>query len=420
MKRTILSLLLLSLCLPFTQGYALTTPPSGQPKTFLGPFLQLSRYDTFTENTGFSLLGEAGPRNFRVGGTFGWMSSPHQRFKLSGEYLWQNLTYSFFSGNTNQWVSQGALGFAYQTDIPEDLRFQSQFNLQAFLSHAPSKNLSNITGTYLYNDVVTNYTNFRRIAGSNAAGISSGVSTQPWQGGLLNLSANYDSVRYDTVNTINRDAKGIGGTISLNQAFVHNMDLNLLASLRAPFNEFQGDLGWTTDSQLGTWRLSIGSNYVIGKNTLPSSYTLQIGANYLPNQPSPRRTAEKLAAWHFLDWLAKPAVYLPEVLAVPDERVGNCLTPPLVINVIGDNLPGGGYGFSGSYSQDLSIIFSGEGVITYTMNYNGQPNNGSVIISGSTLIGNNNYPGGQYTNISVTASNGCGSTTSNLFNATTL
>jgi hypothetical protein len=415
MKKRLRYLLGISLLITTIHALALTNPPSGQPKTFLGPALQLNRYDTFTESLGFAVLGEAGPRNFRAGGTLGWMATPHQRLKLSAEYLFQNLTYSFFSGNTNQWVSQAALGLAYQADIPCTQRYQTQFHMNGFLSHAPSKNLSNVTGTYFYNNVVTNYTNFRRIAGSNAAGISPGINFLPWEGGLVNLDANYDNVRYDTIYTQNQDAKGIGATISLNQLFIHHIDLNALASIRAPFNQFAGDVGWTTNSKLGQWRLSLGSDYVIGKNTLPSSYSLLLGANYVPSQPSPQGSQAKITAWRFIDWLAKPAIYLPQVLAIPDERVGNCLGAPTVIGQIGGSVFSG-VGFIGAFSVALNTIFSGEN-ITYTINYNGQPNNGSVIISSGTLIGNDDYPNDAYTNISVTATNACGSRTSNLFQA---
>lgn len=420
MIKQTLSRLLLALTL-FTTCHianALTTPPGSQPKSFLGPILQLSREDTLTENTGFNLLGEAGPKNFRAGGTFGWAATAHQRFKLSAEYLWQNITYAFFSGDTTQWMSQGALGLAYEADVPQDQRFQTQFNVSGFLSHAGSKNLSSQTGTYLYNNAVSNYIDLRRIAGSNAGGISPGVTVQPWEGGTLNLNANYDNVRYDTIYTQNQDAKGLGGTVSLSQALIHNFDIHALASVRAPFNQYEGDMGWTTDTRLGEWRIGLGSNYVIGKNTLPSTYTLTLSADYLPNQPQPHSTRAKMAAWRFLDWLAKPAVYLPQVLAIADERVTNCDNPPVFYNIIGDNIPPGSeIGFVGPFSDTLNGHFQGDNLI-YTINYNGQPNNGSVIISNNTtLIGNNNYPNGQYTNISVTAHNDCGSVTSNLFNA---
>lgn len=409
--------LTLTLFIMSSFSYALTNPPGSDPKTFLGPILQLSRQDTFTENTGFAVLGEAGPRNFRASGTLGFITTPHQRLKLSLEYLWQNITYAFFSGDSSQWVSQGALGLAYEADVPSDHRFQTQFNFSGFLSHAPSKTLSTETGTYLNNNVVTNFMDFRRIAGSNAGGVSPGLTTQPWEGGKLNLNVNYDNVRYDTTYTTNKDAKGLGGTVSLNQALVHNVDLNALASVRAPFNQYEADLGWTTPTKLGEWRIGLGSDVVIGKNTLPSTYTLTLSANYLPNQPEPHSTRAKIAAWRFIDWLSKPAVYLPQVLAVPDERVGNCASIPTLIDIIGDNIPpGSSIGFQGPFSQNLAVNFSGDN-LTYTINYNGQPNNGSVTIINGVLTGDNNYPGGQYTNISVTARNECGSVTSNLFNA---
>ena len=45
--------------------------------------------------------------------------------------------------------------------------------------------------------MVANFIDNRRIAGSNAAGISPGLSIMPWSGGRIGAAVNYDNVRYD-------------------------------------------------------------------------------------------------------------------------------------------------------------------------------------------------------------------------------
>ncbi len=401
-----------------TLALALTNPETGQPKTFLGPFVQLSREDTLTQTLGFSALTELGLNNVRVGGTVGWLATDTQRLKLSLEYLWQRIAYNFFSGQTNQWVSQGALGGAYEGDLPRDWLWQPALTFSGFISHAPSKSLSNTVGQFLDDGVVTNYTNFRRIAGSNAAGVSPGVSIKPWMGGTIGLNLNYDSVRYDMLYGPNQDAKGFGGTVSWHQSLNYRTDFNILGSVRAPFNLISGDVGIVTPTTLGFWRFGIGSNYELGKNTLPDTYSLMFTASYLPNQPKEASRHAQSVADKFIDFLATPAVYLPQVLAVPDEQVSHCIAGPMLYTDIGDNIPGG-FGFEGPVDVALNSYFTGN-ELTYTINYHGQPNNGSLVVVNGRLIGNNNYPGGEYSSITVVAHNACGSANSNTFIVRTL
>lgn len=108
-----LGILLLSIN---TAAYA-SIPNNDDPTTFLGPIVRAGYTSPLTNTTAYSVAGEAGIKNLRIGGTVGWQIMNNQRLKLSAEYLTQNITYPFFSGDTDQWVQQGAIGADYQYNI---------------------------------------------------------------------------------------------------------------------------------------------------------------------------------------------------------------------------------------------------------------------------------------------------------------
>src|SRR5579872_2216521 len=125
------------LCVP--SAFATSIPNNDHPTTFLGPTVRGDFNGLLTDTSGYSFMGEAGGRNLRVGASVGvgWMDN--QRFKLSGEYLWQEIEYAFFSNNQHSWVDQGALGARYEYDLNPTLRFKPQLNLGAYYADSGSK-----------------------------------------------------------------------------------------------------------------------------------------------------------------------------------------------------------------------------------------------------------------------------------------
>ena len=115
-------------------------PNAGNPTTFLGTLVRVGVNDSLSDNTAFSVAGELGKNNIRVDGTVGWLFINDQRLKLSAEYLFQNITYSYFYGNTAQWVPQGTISADYQYELGRyDYLFNPQINVNAYYSHSPSK-----------------------------------------------------------------------------------------------------------------------------------------------------------------------------------------------------------------------------------------------------------------------------------------
>lgn len=388
--------------------------------TFLGPTAKGRYTSPITDTTAFSVAGEAGIQNFRVGGTVGWTIDPRQRLKFSLEYLWQEINYSFFSGSTNQWVNQGAIGAAYQY-LLYDYAFRPSFDVSAFYSHAPSKSLHNVNGVLVNQfGIYQNFVNLRRIAGSNAGGIAPGVTVQPWVGGKAGVELNYDDVRYDTHLGVNRDANGFGGTVKLSQMVVENVEVSGSAAVRQPFNNYTANLAWTNVPYFGNWTLALYGAYTAGKNALPSTYDAGVSADYFFNPIVPSKVNEGPSP--FVDWTADPAVYIPQVLAVPDQAVVIQPVPPIVVCTQGfpallGTFPNLTFLSLTTHTINIAPFFTGSGLVFSIVA--SVPTVGTSTITINPLTGVITATGLRSTTfVTVTASNLCGRVSSNTFTIT--
>lgn len=405
-------------------------PNHDDPTTFLGPTLRGAYTAPWSDTTAYSVSGEVAPKNFRIGGTLAWRLAENQRFKVSAEYLWQDITYSFFSGNTDKWVNQGALGAAYLYDFM-GYSYNPQFGINAYVSHAPSKSLSTVTGTYinsLGNSVA--FTDARRIAGSTAFGIIPGITIQPWEGGKAGLDLNYDNVDYDKNFPPNEDARGFGGTARLSQMLTDNVNLGLSAAVRQPFNNYQARLAWTNVPYYGRWTFGLNGAYTAGKNTLPNTWNAGVSADYFMDQTCNTSAAQRKAATrfmdlkgeaplvpvadNFLDWTADPAVYMPQVLAIPDEDLttGCPYGTPIFTGTIPAQSTSGGLV---TISLATAPFFSGSN-LTFSLTSSAAPVPPNTLsIDATTGIVTASGPATQIISVTVTATNPCGSATSNAF-----
>ncbi len=443
MKRIVkLGFILASTLLFYSAAYSTSVPNTDNPVTFVGPTARLGYTGTINNYTAYNVAGEAGLKNFRVGGTLGWKQDENQRFKLTGEYLWQKITYAFFSGNSNQWVNQGAVGAAYQYNF-FDVIYRPEFDLTGYVSHAPSKSLNPVTGILSSGGVMTTFIDNRRIAGSNAAGISPGFALMPWQGGRVGAALNYDNVRYDTRNSTNEDAKGFGGTVLLNQAIMDDVNVGLSAAVRQPFNNYAAYLNWTyrPSPYYGTWLLSLFGDYTVGKNTLPDTYNAGISAIYALDQrcetapialnlKGERSLKGEVSLQPISDdliaWTSDPAVYMPQVLAIIDQQLGACTAgaaPALIGTIpaaIGTPNPLQGTNFN------EAVFFSGNNLTFSIVSITPALSDGDFIsltasgvlsyggTGGGPPPGNGNMINGPY-EVVIKAANACGSVLSNPF-----
>jgi hypothetical protein len=413
-------------------------PNRSDPTTFLGPTAAFKIAAPLNEDTAAAFLGEAGLKNFRLNGTVGWDLTYYQRFKISAEFLRQKITYAFFDGNDNVWLNQGAVGVGYQYDPHESSRYHVLFDISAYYSHAPSANLGNVSGTYLNSsNVLVPYAFNKRIAGSNAGGISPAIIFMPIRGTQATLALNYDNVHYDTVNTHSKNAIGLGGTVGLNQVITDDVSLNLSAGVRQPYNNYQADIVWG-NSYYGTWLFDLFGAYTAGKNSLPSTYNVGVGVTYLMDgyqgatpgavtSIEPKRTVRtgkvykdmvykdavgiplamptewdesSLINKELVKWTSVPAVYVPSIIAVPD-----VCQAPILINDIPQQ---GNHDQPSPVHINVANFFAG-GNLTYTVQIiSGSAN---VTVNGSILT----FNASSNSRLTVTATNACGSVTSNAF-----
>ncbi len=430
-----LTLVLMSSALFYSTAYSTNIPNTDNPKTFLGPTARVGFTSTLGDYSAYSVAGEAGIKNFRVGGTLGWKLTEFQRLKVSAEFLRQEITYAFFSGNTDQWMNQGAIGAAYQYDFA-DYSYRPQFELSAYGSHAPSKSLNTVTGTFTNAGMPTKFVDTRRIAGSNGAGIAPGLAITPWTGGRLSAAVNYDSVRYNKNYSPGENAVGLGGTLGFSQALTDTLSLGLAAEVRQPFNNYAANLSWSDVPYFDRWTLALFGDYTVGKSTLPNTYNVGLSANYFLDrrcgQPVPvnwkgeRNLKGEVELQPYNDgllaWAADPAVYMPQVLAVVDEKIKLTILQPIPVCTsvayIGPADPSTDFpepeaANAEPFTFNFGPLFTGSSPIKFSINVTivfGSGNASDFSINPNTGLVSYNSPGddgGVYI-VSVTGTNNCG------------
>jgi hypothetical protein len=267
----------------------------------------------------------AGPKVFRGNGTYGFALNDKNRIKITGEYLDENLDFDFYTGDTRQWMSQAAVGAAYQYWIGggkfKDLQIGGHY------SHAGSKNLSDQTidlgdGISLLDQ--------RRIAGGTDWNGTAEAGLHLWSHSLMNVGADYDKVRYDTHYDIHydgKDAQGFGGHINLQQLLTSSTQLELHSTVTQLANVYGGGLNWIwTAHNTTAWRAGLESGYTTDHTTGRNFWVNSISLNVVWDQPHEKGSIAlysdpDVSAEDLLTWTATPAVRMPDVLAISDERI---------------------------------------------------------------------------------------------------
>ena len=285
----------------------------------------------FLENeSALSLLGEVGPRNYRVNGTFGFLSSESaQRFKVSAEYLSQKLQYKFSSGKERRWMHQLGLGAMYQYwfDCPGFVKalqlhgvYSNSYNHKLKRLECPGQNLSIK----------------RRIAGAWFYALEGGLVFSPWNCGTLISSLSYDQVRYKRQYESKKRLSGIGAAFELIQRLGNNYLFIGRLEFKKPYNYLEALLTWNRKCGCGDLTLGVFSSHTWGKSRLPSTTTLgiEVGFNFgvngfgrgecCPSDPC----ASLCNSQELAGWVATPAVYMPIVLAIAEEKIKDtCVAP---------------------------------------------------------------------------------------------
>ena len=283
------------------------------------------------ENVGVSALAEAGSNNYRFNGTLGVFACDQYRFKFSGEYLTQRIHYKFSSGKSRHWVQQYALGSTYQYHM-DDCGCLKGIQLNGCYSQAKNHHLKE--------EACHDEKQFvdRRIAGSWNMDVEAGLVIAPWQCANLILSAGYDQVRYRREFFEKLRLSGAVATVKFEQQLGWGLALDVIAEFKRPYNYLEGLLSWGDRFSCGDLSLGVYAAHTWGKYHLPSSTAVggelrwswgvdsSCYASCAPCDPCASICScnrEELVAW-----LNRPAVYIPEVLAIAEQKPFHPCIPP--------------------------------------------------------------------------------------------
>jgi len=275
--------------------------------SFLGPIARFQLNSPLADEnaTGIILL-EGGPRDARFNGTLGYDFSPQHHVDLSGEYLTQKNSYPHVVGNHRKWANQTAGGLKYYYAF--DNFHRSLLNIGGWIAHTANVSDSTV--------VTPTFTDFRNVAGSNAGGVSPGVTLHPWLGGETSLALNWDTATYTTKFAPHVQAEGFGVTGNYKQQFVHNLQLDLMASSRAIFDNYKAEFDCMTQLSGGQLITGVFYNYTHGKKALPNASVVGLNVRYDINDVNSIRSQHAST-----QWIAEPAVLMPEVLAIPEDAI---------------------------------------------------------------------------------------------------
>lgn len=370
----------------------------------------------FLENdSAVSLLAEVGPRNYRLNGTYGFFSNEQHRFKFSGEYLAEKLQYKFESGKTRRWMHQLGLGGKYQywfqcPGIIKGLQlhgvYSNSYNHKLGRVHCTSENL----------------TLKRRIAGAWFYAVEGGVVLTPWECGTFVASISYDQVQYKRQHQSKHRVSGVGATFELTQKLAYDYTLVARAEFKRPFNYLEALLSWNHQCGCGDLTLGIFGSHTWGKSRLPSATSagIELGFNFgvtgLNCGTSPCCDPCGVSCYDpcapvccdrgdLAAWVASPAVYMPIVLAIADEKTRrNCVTPGVSSTGIPNQVIQPGQTFA---IQTASAFNANGNVLTFSAT--GLPAGATIDPNTGVITGRNPGIGESVSTVTVTATSACGS-----------
>lgn len=357
-----------------------------------------------SENSAFSLMGEAGKRNFRASGTFGFIFGNDHRFKITTEWLKQKLAYNFSTGRINQWFDQFAAGAVYGHRFYCN-RYLAGIEASGFGSYVKSKDLNQVV---CVDRIVS-----RHLAGSSAFGFSAGLVFTPTHRMKVKLSGNYDVVIYHRKFGLNRHVNGFGGSFDFFHQLPKNFGLNVIGEFRRPFNYLKATLLYCPPGNQG---LSVGvfASHFNGRSKLPSSSVIGLEASYTFGEYCLMATPESyqgLDVFYYACrneinpelkcWVARPAVYMPQVLAIPEEVACEFVTSSPIPNAV--------ITAAGVFVINAAPFFTSPNGSPLTFSATGLPAGATINPSTGLISGLNPQDGNTYT-IIVTASNTCSST----------
>jgi hypothetical protein len=283
----------------------------------IGPDLRLTLVKDWNySHDAAAFLGEVGTHNFRLGGTYGRYVTDTQRLKFGGEYLTQGLKYNYSPGKEHHSVNQYALGTKYQFIL--DNCYISATEIGGYYSHANNKSFD----PYFCADRFVLVS--RQIAGSDAYGFSADATIVPSDNNLLTISALYDHVNYKRIFNDHNEVSGLGIGLDFCQELPCNFSFDIKAEIRRPFNFFEAKLVWTAALCESDITVGVYANYTKSKRfSLPNVAGVGFELCYVFGSFEDPTYCDQKASYPCNDlvcWVAKPAVYMPIVLAASEQN----------------------------------------------------------------------------------------------------
>lgn len=309
----------------------------------------LSITPVFINNdTAFSLLVEAGSKSNRVNGTLGFISDQNNRFKVSAEYLSQDLHYEFKTGKVRKWMHQFAIGGKYQYYFDCPSYCFNGLELGFAYSNAANKSLSPKCFSFgacepgagapqsNFGVPEDDCTLFRKIAGAWSWDVEAGFLMSPWRCASFTPSLVYQQVTYSRHYQSKKRLSGVGFNLDFNQKLFRNFDLDIRYQFRQAYNDLRAAINWTKAYRCGVLGLGVYVDHVYGKRELPSSTTTGIELSFAFGvcgcelnkvclEPNDCCSPCVGGFDDILGWVTDPAVYMPQVLAIVDEQI--CCPP---------------------------------------------------------------------------------------------
>lgn len=269
-----------------------------------------------TTNNAVGLGLQLGANQRRIDGSWGWAIFPQQRVKLSAENLTQYTQFKFNAGDTNRWVSQNAIGGAYQYLIPNS--FLNDLNAGAYYSGATNVSLPSRSNGAATND--------RHIAGAKDANGSVGADITPAYGSLFGLQVGYDSVKYAMRYEHDRNDSGMGLNLSWQQLITKQLKFNMSASELAIYENYQAGLSWMFNLQNSDYfEVGASAMRLINKHSIANDTLGLLSLSYgwhanSQNSADGYSLADQDSHDNLSQWATMPAVYMDQTLAIRDQR----------------------------------------------------------------------------------------------------
>lgn len=270
------------------------------------------------DRNAFSFMGEFGGRTIRGSATYGSYINPCDRINFTGEILFQDLKYQFIGELKEKWMSQYAVGAKYQHLFLYD--FLESVELAASFAHAFSRSVKDLPVSP------------GRVSSSDTVFTAAGTTLNLWDCGYFSPTINWDYVKYYRHYLDKKVAVGFGASLEFIQYLPLDFSIDLEADFRRPFYYYSGVLNWHHDFSSCGFDIGGYVNYTNGKETLPNVLVagIQLGLSFGPspsgccNRKGEIRDSftDSCLATEFCDlssWVARPAIYMPVVLALPDQ-----------------------------------------------------------------------------------------------------